>query len=386
MSSVEKSHKSENPKTEGSLSLQNCWLDHQGFSYEVPLYSDVCFTSEILEGFGCYEVINLINSLRSDAFLLPSVMLRMENNISGYNGEVKLKTQDTLYHGGGIEDEVAALLSLAFGRRFAAGDITREFRPGSDPRGRPLEWFRSEGHLIYRVDHRTPLIPESRTGCKLSLLPVLKNFKNLIPKSTVPLVKAARLYQEGLLVADSDPNLAWLRFVSAIETAANFWRSEKEPAVDRLESSAIGDKIKDFLKQHNIESSFPDIADILKDNIGATRKFVDFIIEHLPDIPPTRPNEAYRIDWTTEKLQKGLKKVYAYRSIALHAGKPFPAPMCEAPFKSENFEYYPEKPIGLSATHGSSTWNTKDLPMHLHIFEYIVRGSLINWWEKFSAT
>ena len=40
-----------------------------------------------------------------------------------------------------------------------------------------------------------------------------------------------------------------------------------------------------------------------------------------------------------------------------------------------------EKPAGPTWTRGAS-WSGKDMPMLLHTFEYIVRNSLLKWWDS----
>ncbi len=34
----------------------------------------------------------------------------------------------------------------------------------------------------------------------------------------------------------------------------------------------------------------------------------------------------------------------------------------------------------ISAGAAGAVWQAKDLPMYLHIFAYITRGTLLNWW------
>ena len=43
-----------------------------------------------------------------------------------------------------------------------------------------------------------------------------------------------------------------------------------------------------------------------------------------------------------------------------------------------------ERPSYISAGAAGAVWQAKDLPMYLHIFAYMTRGALLNWW--FSPT
>ena len=38
-----------------------------------------------------------------------------------------------------------------------------------------------------------------------------------------------------------------------------------------------------------------------------------------------------------------------------------------------------EKPLGLAVGFGGSVWQADELPMLLHVFEYITRESLLRW-------
>src|SRR4051794_14623716 len=41
-----------------------------------------------------------------------------------------------------------------------------------------------------------------------------------------------------------------------------------------------------------------------------------------------------------------------------------------------------EMPFFLAASTRGGTWVAEDLPTHLHVFEYIVRGTLLKWWNS----
>jgi hypothetical protein len=80
--------------------------------------------------------------------------------------------------------------------------------------------------------------------------------------------------------------------------------------------------------------------------------------------------------WSNSSLEKILKIIYRYRSKALHEGRAFPGPMCEAPVPAP--DVLVEKPFGDVYMSGA-TWKEKDLPLFLHTFEYITREALLNW-------
>ena len=75
-----------------------------------------------------------------------------------------------------------------------------------------------------------------------------------------------------------------------------------------------------------------------------------------------------------------MGKIYDWRSRALHDGVPFPAPMCQAPKKLD--DGHEEFLDGVAASSHGGSWVFEDLPMLLHVFEHIVRGTLLAWWRS----
>jgi hypothetical protein len=202
------------------------------------------------------------------------------------------------------------------------------------------------------------------------------------PQDQIALIRAARLYQDAIWIADAEPALAWLLLVSAIETAADRWDQATGSPTDRLRYSK-----PDLVKE--VEARCPDllpiIAEKFADTIGATRKFVDFTLRFLPLPPEPRPLECFQVAWDQEHLRTCLRKIYDYRSKALHTGVPFPAPMCQPAMVMASDGQAPvEEPPGLATKTLGGVWTHRDLPMALHIFEYIARNALKAWWSSLS--
>jgi hypothetical protein len=130
------------------------------------------------------------------------------------------------------------------------------------------------------------------------------------------------------------------------------------------------------------ESVVKDLAPELVRLLGATDRLIDFILAHKPDPPAVRP-KVHQIDWSDESLRDILDKVYEHRSDALHEGIPFPEPMCSIPQPLPEGDARVEKPMGLAWITKGGVWSEEDFPMHLHVFEYIVRGRLLKWWKSF---
>ncbi|WP_224249098.1 hypothetical protein [Hyalangium gracile] len=283
-------------------------------------------------------------------------------------------TDDSRYFGGTLPDELAALLSLALGARFQAGPCSRMFESGKDPRGRPVGW--DERRPTPQLPPRTtaPIVPSLRG--QRSLTPsTLAGYDLLPPEGAVALARAARAYQNAVWIADAEPNLAWLLLVSALETAATHWRSADGSPVDVLRTVK-----PDWATQLEAggASLLESMATQLVPLLGATRRFRDFVIEHLPPPPAERPTEDWaRLDWDEAKMRKTIERVYELRSHALHGGKPFPVPMCQPPRSASKSPI--EVPLGLATASQDAVWMRKDTPLLLHTFAYIARGALLRW-------
>jgi hypothetical protein len=129
-----------------------------------------------------------------------------------------------------------------------------------------------------------------------------------------------------------------------------------------------------------MEEGSPELTSALAEKLAevtrSTHKFVSFLQHYLPDPPKKRPT-TNQVDWNS--IPKPLRQVYLYRSKSLHGGKPFPGPLLSGPLMPNENE---ERPLGLSSAVGDAVWMAEDLPMHPHIFEYIVRGAIHAWWRE----
>jgi len=167
--------------------------------------------------------------------------------------------------------------------------------------------------------------------------------------------------------------------VSAVETAANQWQKAKGEPVDRL--SASNPELNQYLAKVSSEV-VSEVARQIADSLGSGKKFVDFLVHFLPSPPPSRPPLHYQFLWEEAEIRKALRKIYGYRSDALHDGKPFPEPMCEPPFSDKEWAAPNEKSAALATSSLGGVWLAKDIPMLFHFFEYIARNALLKWWRE----
>lgn len=344
---------------------------------EFPLFTDAHITGEV--AVGPYEFINTVPIPRI-GLIKASVVLRVAGHVIWPSPDMT-KTSTDLYHGGSFPEELAALASLAMGIRLRAGNMTRSFEPGGDPKGKPTEWGigRLTGNLI-REDHLRWRLPGAAEGQhSLEAIEVLRNLPLMTPQAASALVRAARLYQDALWLIESEPSLAWLMLVSAVETAASHWRRADGDPVDRLQSSRPD--LYSYLSKIGPEVA-AEVARYIADSLGSTKKFVDFVMSFLPGPPPTRPPAPYQFDWQEAEIRRVLRKIYGCRSEALHDGKPFPEPMSESPFADRGWAAPSERSIALATSSKGAVWLAKDAPMLFHLFEYIARNALISWWQR----
>lgn len=310
------------------------------------------------------------------------IVCRSDNHLGVYDREINWKSpDDSTWLGMDVGQEYAALLSLASGRRIRSGGLTRLFRDDADARGFPIRDRYRAWTVPTATRLRDRLLPRAgddfdlRDACDLLTL-----YPHLSGKNAVRLLRAARQYQLGIWVAEEDPELAWLRLVSAAETMAEGYKPTKITHVERLQLynpklyAAVEPAGEDILN-----AAAAAIAKLL----GATHKFVRFLADHMPPPPDVRPATNLQIEWTPEAVAKLLEDIYGLRSYALHAGKPLPGPLLT---QRENVEAsIPPERFDANMGVGNSNWTVDQLPMTLHTFEYLVRHALRTRWRNLAG-
>ncbi|MEU5529323.1 hypothetical protein ABZ744_20530 [Micromonospora chersina] len=308
------------------------------------------------------------------------IMCRSENYLGVFDREIDWTgADDTTWLGMDTGEEYAALLSLATGRRIRSGGLTRTFRADDrDPRGFPdWSWHRARTAPTATRD-RNRLLPNAGDPIDLQeAVDLLALYPHLTGKRAVELVRAARQYQLGLWVAEEDPELAWLRLVSAAEAMAAESKPKKISHVERLREyhpqlyQAVEPAGEEVLKA---------AAAAIAGHLGVTHRFVRFIADRIPEPPARRPDLHLRIEWAPGPIAELLKVVYDHRSSALHGGKPVPGPLLS---QRENVETAaPPERFEASMGVGNSNWTVEQLPMTLHAFEYLVRSALQARWRE----
>jgi len=305
-----------------------------------------------------------------------------------------LKMDNTRYHGGFRQDELGALVSLCLGRRIKAGGETRWFKSGGDPVGQPVDWGKRQSPVLM-LDDDYLVLPDVAgrnaeagqyfmAGANMDDLHPIKSVPYITSGQYITLIRAARYYQDALWIAESEPNLAWLMIVSALESAAGEYSSTLGTPEEILRESRT-DLVK-LLQEAGGDELVRKVALLMEPELRATRKFINFVLDFLPTPPPRRPSHLYnQVDWSKAEQRKLLNKIYQYRSNALHGGIPFPYPMNQPPPRVwEDDPAPPEIPEGLGTTALGGTWARADTPITLNTFHYIARGALLKWWSSLS--
>ncbi len=355
--------------------------------HEVPLFTDAHITGEFADGIGPYQIINAGSPVRSPSRIeRPLLVLRIQNFREFEIPEMS-RTNDAHYHGGSEADEIAALISLCFGIPLKAGPANRIFATEGDPRGRPIAIFSDEPiHSRLRSASGRILKNESTQHSLPDEARILTTLPSLAVEDAIALVRAARMYQEAVWIAEATPELSWIMLVSAVETVAHQWRKKKESPVERMR--AFQPDLESILREYAGNRGYElvdKVAHKIADYMGSFAKFRDFLIEFMPLPPPARPPEFARVSWEEKPMITALRKIYTYRSRALHSGIPFPAPMCQSMWIAGENGELAEIPAGLAASMRGGVWVIEDTPMLLHVFEYIVRNALLKWWKSIAA-
>ena len=359
--------------------------------YEFDLYSDARLTGEATKNFGPYQFFNLSVFPLYQGNICRVAVVRFARHFE-LHMDPEEKTATTLYHGGDCDDEIAALASLAMGCRIHAGGTSRSFPRGGQPEGHPVSESGNRKSVPSFVVRARDVLPNTFGECSFTEIEKLALYPKIKPDAAILLVRAARLYQNALWLAESQSHLSWLMLVSAVEATAN-WHYVEDTPLEQLRESKP--ELVTFLEGTKIPDLAKRVADDMAQSIGSQKKFVNFLMTYLPPPPPKRPTYT-QIPWTDEKgWRKAFGTIYGQRSKALHVGIPFPLPVCEPPLKDWPIEIkwpedaHPERPYALEGTvclYEGNEWLSKDMPMYLHIFEYIVRHSLLKWWEESLAT
>lgn len=346
---------------------------------EYGLYSDAWLMGELALGPARFELAFPGEESRLGEAQMV-IVLHVENHLGDpvYDAP-SAETEDVgAYHGGGVGDEFASLVSLALGRRLRSGGVIRHRMSGTELEGRPFY----AGHNAPRLAPPArghSILPSISSSVDISeAKPLMEHYALVSGNDAVTVVRAANQYADALWWADLDSRIAWIKLVSALEIAAKHWSDAK--GLTRLErfKKYMGKTYKKFKDMHGEEVA-DSVANLWDENAGATARFVEFTKQHAPKPPEGRPSQISQVDWAN--LETPLRVIYGHRSRDLHSGLPFPAPMLEPP-RPMLGSFPPERFAAVAAGGQGGSWPATSMPMFLHVFAFVARQALTNWWAE----
>lgn len=216
--------------------------DHEGAGASVNgAFEDELLTDAYVDGqltTGPYGWINTyasnprpIAGIETPALTVRAVVQVTDEEFTSVDFD-KPSTKD--YLAGDMGDELSALASLALHRRLRSGGLTRRFEILDHP-GIPFKPF----HRIPRIGAPSPGRPSMLPGIVIQVDPatagsLLEKYPRASMNNARALARAARLFARALWIADDDPAQAWVRLVSAVESAAAQWKSEGGSPLEAL--------------------------------------------------------------------------------------------------------------------------------------------------------
>ncbi|WP_437667817.1 hypothetical protein [Sorangium sp. So ce1182] len=350
------------------------------YAFEVQLYSDAYITGQVRgSAERPYSFLNAVPAGAIGTFA-HVITLRVSVHTALQTPDLS-RTDDSRYHGGWLADEISSLAGLLLGIRLRPGGISRDFR-SNDPMGQPRADTSVPESPLPRIQSAW-IVPRAHETHNLNenLDPLLDAYPKLSASQAVSLVRAARLYQDAIWVSESEPELAWLLLVSAVEVVATHEQVQTHKPEDMLQLALPA--LHATLESAGGAALVAECAAHVSGLTKATARFIGFLLEFLPSEPSRPDGNVELIPWNKAAIRKAIAKVYEYRSRALHDGTPFPWPMCRPPMFCGT--YY-ERPHGSATGFNEATWLARDMPMLLHVFEHIARGAIIQWWASKAAS
>ena len=326
---------------------------------------------------GPYEIVNTLAWNMEGTRYAPPIALTMWDYLPREHWSLPMsETNLTAFTGTNNADEIAVLLSLTTARRLQAGGMVRQFEslhaPGRARADASMQMPQVPGRGRRRLPRQGE--PHQISDDQIRLL---DSYPDLSGDTAVALVRAARAYRDAIWIGESQPELAWVLLVAAIECAGNADKRavEVDPVV-RLRASR-----RELAKQMRTLGFTAEqermVAKQTAHLFKTGQKFTDFLMRFGPSEGRTPLPAGGSFPWADEVAKRqALDLVYDHRCNALHEARPIPYPMLLQPHADE------EIPLGLATSALNGVWCREDTPMLLHTFEYMVQNALVNWWRS----
>lgn len=268
-------------------------------------------------------------------------------------GSLAEGTKDAYYHGGGPMEEISALFALHFRTSFEPGrtvrmdDLPRRF--SMDAKNRPATTLIRNN--LEDGKETLDLARSMRQDRKLSFMLGLK------------------FYSQALRQMDSEPDLAFISLISAVEAVAGTHYSEDVVGFD--------DEMEQLLARIEDQELQSELRQVLWRRAAVKRKVLKFFADYItPEFwsDSTRPPEEWQRVQEADYLVL-MKRMYDVRSGFLHAGKPIP-PMV---FHSVGGA---EMDSSSSMQSGMRKWERNEYLPHISFIERLVNHLLNEYLKK----
>jgi hypothetical protein len=266
-------------------------------------------------------------------------------------------TPDAYYHGGGLAEEIVSLASLFLRARLFVGPQVRD---DDEPR-----WIEG-GHSGF-VD---PGLVRDRTdlGALEDWFPLVEGLRDEV---RLRFMLAVRLYHQAIGMVESDPDLAYLTLVSAVEVLA-----EDHP-IGEVSLADLDEGLDDAVGRVDQPEVREEIRErILNRQYFTRRRFRQFLLDHIdPSFweDPGRPDVG-RIE--EDQLPELLNRIYDQRSKTLHSGEPFPPNIHSPPIQGAELD----PSLGMMVA--GRRWEPEEYVPNPHFFERLVNHCLKEYLKR----
>jgi hypothetical protein len=271
-------------------------------------------------------------------------------------------------HGSSQASAFGALLSLALATPLSPGVLTRYADGGREV---PVAVPGAAGVASSSPTQMDVAWAERSLTVALSYL---EHHRALAESKAQAVITSAQRFRQAMNSMAYDGELAWLLFISALESGAQSESAQSQDSVEVLRR-----QIPELVPQLEAYDLLQAVADSMSHLFGATSKFTRFVLRYAPPPSDRRPPPEVQHAWSKRALRSLCSDLYRLRSEALHSGHRFPELMCRPAYRAAEWLAPAEvPPPGPDFT--MRNLSAGDV-LTLEAFSFLVHGALMNWWR-----
>lgn len=269
-------------------------------------------------------------------------------------------TTDGYYHPGGIADELCSLLSLHFRARFYHVSTTSGGISATEASWRTVNQI----HRNTVPKHWDRMVFGDQPRNFSTFTDFLGVIEKVPEEHHLSIMKAASNYNAALRQIGIDPEMVFVKLVSAIEVLSkDFVLSKKDDSLVSLNDTS------QWTPQQQT-----DLA-VLIENRKVRRKFIRFIEKYSKGYFKGGRYKAPHLMITRAQLPKILGVIYDARSAYLHAGESM---YLSTPF--EDFNWHLDGSVGMYV--GKRKFEAKQHLPNIEFFEGLVRHCILGYIDE----